>query len=156
MRDLRSLRSRYPSLLDSWQFWVGIAYFGLTCVVVALWIAFGRVSADQAKTADLDARRHADIVATAESQYTQCVRSIPVSEKVNKFVAGVQELGDVLLVNSISSHGVARPGSLLYDRQAKNISRLRDALKKVRAVKAFPVPSVAKCIAIKQKEESKK
>ncbi len=111
-------------LLDSWQFWVGIAYFGLACVVVALWVNFGRVATDQRRTAIVVAERGADI----EAQYQVCLRSIPVLAQFNRFVKGVQSVDSALLRNSIASHEATDPASALYQAQIANIARLRSAL----------------------------
>jgi hypothetical protein len=140
-------------LLDSWQFWVGIAYFGLACVVVALWVNYNRVSRDQVRTAEVVAARHADLVASAEAQYTQCVKSIPTLRNINAFINGVEEVHQILLVNSIAAHKATPPGSALYQQQIMNIARLRDAFATAKNVH-FTIASKAKCLATKEKEES--
>lgn len=68
----RSLRS----FLSDWHVWVGIAYFGLAAVVVALYVLFGR-------TAHEEANRAASARSAASTQVGQCfvaVRNAPVVE----------------------------------------------------------------------------
>lgn len=141
-------------ILDTWQFWIGVAYFGLVCVVVALWIGFSRVSTDQARTERIQAARHADIVANADAQYQQCVKSIPTLRRVDGFLEGVREVHHILLVNSEASHQATPPGSALYQTQKRNIERLRDAFKKVNGVK-FPIPTHSSCVALRNRLEAK-
>jgi hypothetical protein len=140
-------------LLDNWQFWVGIAYIGLACIIVALWVNYSRVSRDQTHTAEVVAARHADIVASAEAQYAQCVKSIPTLTNINHFIHGVEEVHRILLVNSIAAHRATPPGSPLYRQQILNIRRLHDAFKSAKKVQ-FAVATQAKCLAIKEREES--
>jgi hypothetical protein len=139
-KGIDRLTAQFP-WLDSWHFWVGIAYFGLVGVTVALWINFSRVDR-QAQA------RHADIVANADSQYTQCVTSIPTLERINRFIAGVEETNAILLRNSLASHDATPPGTPLYQAQIANISRFRDALQSAKGVR-FPIPTLKSCLALR-------
>ncbi len=140
--------------LDDWKFWMGVAYFGLVCVTVALWVGYGRLAADQIRTANVVAERHADIIANADAQYQQCVQSIPTLTRVNTFVRGVQDLHKILLENSIASHAATPPGSALYAQQIINIKRLERTVREVQKV-GFPVPTHAQCGALRDRLERK-
>lgn len=136
--------------MDDWKFWMGLAYFGLALVVIALWINYDRVSADQARTTRIVAARHADVIANADAQYQQCVKSIPTLTHVNHFLRGVQEVERVLIINSHANHMATPPGSDLYRTQAKNLLRLEDAIRSTHGVD-FTVPTKPKCLALKQR-----
>ena len=86
--------------LDNWRLWVGVAYFGLAAVVVALFFVNQRTQraiADQQRAAGVHT---AEIVANATSQYHLCLASIPELREINAFVAGVKVVHDTLLANS--------------------------------------------------------
>ncbi len=128
-------------LLDSWQFWMGIAYIGLVCVVVALWINFGRVSVDQRRTAIVVAERGADI----QAQYQVCLKSVPVIVKFDRFVHGVQTVNSALLHNSIATHEATPAGTAVYRAQVRNIARLREALRDTSGL-SIPLTSKKECL----------
>lgn len=141
-------RKKLRRYLDDWRFWMGIAYFGLVLVTVALWINYDRVSADTARTIKVEAARHADIVANADAQYTQCVESIPTLRHVNDFIVGVAGLEQALLKNNIAAHQATPPTTPLYAAQILNIARLRVAIRSAKQV-AFTVPTKATCVALR-------
>lgn len=142
--------NRFRVLLDSWQFWVGVAYVGLACVVVALWVNYSRVSREQVQTERVSAARHADIVANAEAQYQQCVKSIPALIRINRFLHGVQDEHRILLVNSLASHQATPKDTALWKAQLVNIRRLRRASEEVQGVH-FPVPTRKSCVALRDR-----
>jgi len=130
--------------LDNWKLWMGIAYFGLVAVVVVLTLDWSRTNAEVARTTRIVAARHAEVVANADAQYQQCVKSIPLFTRVNNFIRGVERIERALLQNSEASHLATPPGSALYDAQVTNIIRLREAIRAARQV-AFHVPSMQQC-----------
>lgn len=135
-------------LLDNWQFWMILAYAVLAVVVVALWVNFGRESRDQARTAEVVARRHADVVANAEAQYEQCVKSIPSLTKINRFLRGVQDEHRTLLKNALAAHAAQPKNTALWHTQLTNIERLRRAFSEVRGVR-FPIPTKKSCSTLR-------
>lgn len=141
---------KVKGLLDSWQFWVGVAYIGLACVVVALWVNYSRVSNEQVQTERVAAARHADIIANAEAQYQQCVKSIPALTRINRFLHGVQDEHQTLLLNSLASHAATPKDTAIWHAQLANIRRLRRASREVQGVK-FPIPTTKSCVALKRK-----
>lgn len=140
--------------LDNWRFWMGVAYFGLVLVIVALWVDWARTNADVARTSRVVAERHADIVANADAQYQQCLSSIPTFRHVNRFVSGVELVEQALLTNAKAAHVATPPGSALYVAQAKNIVRLREAIEAARQV-AFHVPVAGECRALRDRLENR-
>ena len=124
-------KDRARGLFDNWQFWMGVAYVGLGCVVVALWVNFERVSGDQRHTAIVVAERGADI----QAQYQACLKTVPVIAKFNLFVQGVQTVDNALLRNSVASHNATPPDSPLYAQQIRNIARLHKALRDERGLR---------------------
>jgi hypothetical protein len=136
-------------LLDSWQFWVGVAYFGLALVVIALWVNYDRVSADQKRTAIITAERIAD----TQSQYVECVKSIPLLKRVNTFFDGEHLLGQTLIKNSIANHQATPPGTPLYRAQIANLERLRKSLSETTNVH-ISVPTKKQCNLLRLKRDS--
>jgi hypothetical protein len=142
LQRLDGLTKRWP-FLDGWQFWVGVAYFGLAMVTVALWVSFAR------ETRQAQARR-ADIIANADAQYTQCITSIPTLGRIDSFIDGVRGTNAVLLRNALASHAATPPGSELYRVQILNIARLRASVKSAEGVR-FPIPTRAECSALRNR-----
>ncbi len=134
-------RGRIRASLDSWPFWVGIAYFGLAAVTVALWVNYTRVSTDQRHTAIVVAERGADI----QAQYQVCLKSVPVIGKFDRFVHGVQTVNETLLRNSIASHTATPRGTALYRAQVRNIARLRGALRETSGL-SIPIATKKECL----------
>lgn len=131
--------------LDDWPFWVGVAYFGLVSVVVALYFLNSRTAQAQADSARNEAVRIAEQRAAAESAYSRCADSIKPTRKVSTHVMGVNEAFQVLLANSIRNHQATPPSNPQYEAQQVNIRNLRKAIRKVAAVKSFPAPTVKEC-----------
>ena len=128
---------------------MGVAYFGLVCVTVALWVGFGRLSADQVRTAQVVSERRAEVAANANAQYQQCVQSIPQLTKINRFIRGVQHEHSTLLKNSLASHAATPTDSALWQAQVKNIARLREANNEVKNVR-FKIQTQASCIELRR------
>ena len=145
--------SRVAALLDNWRFWNGIAFVGLALVIVALWVNFDRVSHDQARTALVVSERHADVIANADAQYEQCIKSIPALGRVNLFIRAVGSIDEVLLTNSKATHSVTPMGAT-FKAQVKNIRRLRNAIVDVRGV-SFPVPTAKACRELRTRLQEK-
>lgn len=134
------MRERLRPSLDSWHFWVAVAYFGLVVMTVVVWANYSRVSKEERRTAIVAAERGADIAA----QYQQCIKSIPLLRKFNRFVAGVQLEHATLLRNAVATHRATPPGSDVYRAQVGNIIRLREANDAVTGL-ALPVVTVHQC-----------
>ena len=127
--------------LDDWKFWMTVAYFAIVGILIFLLVVSG-------KEARTEAAHHADIIAAADAQYEQCIKSIPTLTRINEFIKGVQDEHATLLTNSLANHAATPPGSDLYRTQIANIARLRRANDEVKHVK-FPVPTPAECKALK-------
>jgi hypothetical protein len=136
--------------LDNWRFWMLIAYIGLCGFGLALWHDNQKTNATAQKNNLLLSERRADITANAESQYQQCVKSIPTLVRVNRFLHAVEDVHLTLLQNSRRTHAVTPPGSPIYKAQIKNIQKLKQDTEAVRHVR-FPVPTMAKCKALRAK-----
>lgn len=132
------------AVLDSWQFWMGVAYFGLVLVVVALYFQNGRIDNAQRRADRAETLHLASVTAEASSAYTQCVLSIPTLQKVDTFVRGVQELHQTLLTNARLAHQATPPGTAAYRVQASNLIRLRHSADAVKGL-TFHVPTVKEC-----------
>lgn len=128
-------------LLDSWKFWVGVAYAGLAAVVVALFILFEQQSNETA-------RRIAIQRSTAEASLSACVNGV----KNAPVVAGFLDSHRAIITNSILATTAAIQASpandpLLPVRQA-SITRLQKALRNVDELDelvANTTPTRARC-----------
>lgn len=131
-------RDKHPfrSFIDSWQFWVGVAYFGLVILTIFLYVNYSNEAADAAA-------RKAD----ANNRVAECIASIPELQRTNDFVKGAELVGEVLLANSIASHLATPAGSELYRTQQKNIDHLKHALKTQQEIQQFPIPTIKQCQA---------
>jgi len=133
-------------VLCSWWFWVAVAYFGLACVVVALYFINGRTSHDAARVARDEAIHQSEIVSARQAAYTQCLASIPELEKINGFVGSVRAIRDALEQNSTALLDSTPPGAPLYTVRVHSLARLRMTAKRIEAVH-FQVPTIAECNA---------
>lgn len=141
------LSPTWRNRLDSWQWWIGAAFFGLTCVVVALFFINQRVSRTLADQAQATAIRVAQTSTTAQTEYKRCVASIPLLANFARHVEGVNDGFQALVTNSRQGILATDPADPLYQTRVRNLIRLENAVKKVAAVKTFPVPTRASCAA---------
>ena len=146
----RELEAGVRGRLDNWKFWVGVAYFGLAAVVVALFFVNQRTQraiADQQRAAGVHT---AEIVANATSQYHLCLASIPELREINAFVAGVKVVHDTLLANSEALLAKTPRSSPLYAVRLRSLLRLRRAARAAARVK-FHIPTEAGCKALRKR-----
>lgn len=136
--------------LDNWKLWVGIAYFGLSAVVVALFFINQNTQGAVAHQARDEATHHAEIVANATSQYHQCLTSIPVFGQINNFIDGVREVEETLVVNSAAVVASTPRMDPEYKTRVENLQRLRDSSAAAAHVK-FPVPTTDSCKTLEAK-----
>lgn len=127
--------------LDDWKPWVGI----LLAAVVAVNVWTLTIYRAQAKD---EAVHSAEIVANADGQYHQCVTSMPVLAKINRFIVGAQVVDAALVANSRANLAATPKTSPLYELRQGNLERLRDALASAVEVK-FPVPTRATCAELR-------
>jgi hypothetical protein len=132
--------------LSSWWFWVGVAYFGLACVVVALYFVNGRTSRAAAHVARDEAVHQSEIAAGRQAALTQCLASIPELTKINGFVDSVQAIRDALQENGESLLATTPPDSPLYAVRLTSLRRIRATAKRIEAVH-FTVPTIPQCRA---------
>lgn len=105
--------------LSDWHFWVGVAYFGLAAVVLALYILFGR-------TAREEASRAAAAKAASTAQVAQCfggVKNAPV-------IAGFIRSHEAIIENGLIANRAAiaaSPGDPLNAIRQRSIDRLTAA-----------------------------
>ncbi len=129
--------------LDSWEWWVGVAYFALAGVIVALFFLNARTTRSVAHTAKLEAIREAE----TQTTYQTCLASIPEFHRLSRHVAGVNHLAETLVKNSEAAIRAAPPGDPLMASRKANLKRLKTATAEIAAVTAFPAQTVAECAA---------
>lgn len=135
--------------LFRWTIILSVAVFvAFVAVIIALDIAFSRLSSESVRQARVEATHRADIIATADAQYEQCVKSIPFLVHTTRFVASVRQVERVLVVNSKANHAATPPGSDLYRVQGDNIKRLERALRDASGLNLH-VPTPAECRRIR-------
>lgn len=136
----RSVRHR----LDNWKFWVAIAYLGLAATVVGLFFINQSTQNTVAKQAKDEAIHAAEIASNAKAQYTQCLTSSPLLEKINDFIDGVRIVEHSLILNSRANLGSTNKKDPQYKVRQANLNRLVRASKVADSVD-FPVPTKAQC-----------
>lgn len=147
MSPRRIARQMRPTL-DTFNFWVGVAYFGLVAVVIALFFVNQATQKTVTRQAQVAAAHTAEIAATAKSRYQQCVTSIPTLNRINRFFAGVRIVNETLLENSAAALAVTAKSDPQYRTRVKNFHRLQRAAASAQIPK-FPVPTPAKCRALR-------
>jgi hypothetical protein len=136
--------SRVRRRMDTWAFWVGIAYFGLALVVLSLFFVNQKTSRNIRRTAADEAAHTAEIVANARTRYTSCISSIPELAKINRFIHGVQDLHRAQEDAAKAILDNTGPADPLYRIRVKNYWRFKHAADAVAGVN-FRVPTRETC-----------
>lgn len=136
--------SRLRPTLDTFNFWIGVAYFGLVAVVVALYFINNTTSRYIARTAADEAKHAAEISSNAQNRYQECLGSIPELTKINRFVGGVQELHVAQEHAALNLLKITPKGGPMYRVRYENYLRFKSAADKVKGVQ-FHVPTVHDC-----------
>lgn len=151
---LRTLRE----VLNNWWFWVGIAYFGLAAVVVALYINYGNTAEATSKANRQEAISVAATKAANVNAVNQCFTSVKNQPIIEGFADGQLALIDnsLLLIQSAINNSPS-DDPLLAGRQA-SLKRL--AVAKVnslalRALIAQQSRSREECIALAASTDTK-
>lgn len=135
--------------LDTWQFWTGVAYFALAALVVGLFVVNEHARNAANRAVREQAIRIADMRAAANSDYTLCITGRVQLARVDRFLRGVQGLGDILYLNALEVHRVTPSGTPTYAAQVSNLRRLRAVAADVAGI-SFPIPTKATCAARRQ------
>ena len=135
--------------VDRWPFWLIVDFLILGILVAVLVGVNNRANRAASEAAREQAVRIADRNANASASYRQCVGSIPVLRKIDRFIRGVQLVHDTLYRNALAVHASTKPGTPVYRSQAENLERLRRADLAARGVE-IPIPTKAKCLARRQ------
>lgn len=98
--------------VDSWRFWVGVAYLGIVLTIVGLYIVYVKQSREETK-------RVAEARATAVQQVAGCFAGVKNAPVVAGFIAGER----ALIVNSIDGNRAA----LKIHGQPAELTRIRNA-----------------------------
>lgn len=141
---------RVRSALSAWQFWMGVAYFGLVAVVVSLFFVASRTIHTSNEIAREQAIRNGQVRATANATYNACAQSIPELERIGVHLRGVNQLGEVILANAKATLDATPHSDPSYALRFENYSRILDAVKRISAVQAFPIPKLEDCVARRQ------
>lgn len=145
MRLLARVPERWRDILDSWQFWIGVAFFVLALVVVWLFVLNQRTTRTEAAAAAERAVLAERQRAAANSNYAACIVSIPQLTRISRHLGGVNDLADVLLTNSREIARATPKNEPAYRTRIANLARLETAAAKIAAIKALPVPTVKQC-----------
>jgi hypothetical protein len=116
----RRIEFRVRNFLNDPRVWVGIAYFGLAAVVVALYVAFGRIAKEDASRAALE---RANAVAAVNSCFT-ALKQAPV---VDGFIDSVELLISDEILTTKQVLAAEAPGDPLRAARQKSLVRLNVA-----------------------------
>lgn len=114
---MKPLERSVREFLSNWQVWVGIAYFGLAAVVVALFVLFNR-------TAHEEAVRAATARSAAQAQVSQCVASAKNGPLVRGFANGFRALVENQIETTQGALHVAKPHDPLIPVRERSLRRL--------------------------------
>lgn len=142
----RTLRER----LDNWRWWMGVAYFGITSLIVGLVIIGNRTAHTAAREAAQTAAHQSEIVSNADTQYSACLKSIPTLISINHFVRTSLLVDKTILENSVAVLRNTKPGTRLYKVRVRNVSTLRAALVAPEHI-YFKVPTMKECAVLEAK-----
>lgn len=142
------LRKQFRPTLDTFNFWVGIAYFGLAAVVVALYFVNQDTARNISRTTADEARHAAEISSNATSRYQECLGSIPELRSINRFIDGAATVDKALVENSQANLTATPKTSPLYAVRIANLRRLENAEAAAYQVR-FPIPTRADCAALR-------
>ncbi len=127
--------------LDSWRFWVGIAYFGIAAVVLGLVVAFSRVSSEAAK-------RAATQQAANQARVTQCAVAVRNAPIVAGFVDGQRAIIRNSILATIGALANTARTDPLYRVRLASLSRLQEALSNTNQLAGLvsaTTPTMASC-----------
>jgi hypothetical protein len=125
---------RFLPALDSWQFWITVAFFIIAGLAIAAVVNRSSIGSEHA------ARQQAGI-----ARVEQCLRARRVLyPKLNRYFAGTAVVAHTLVENSVAAHRATPPGTKIYRTQVHNLARLRRAVHNVEAFR-LPIPTAASC-----------
>lgn len=133
--------------LDSWRFWFTMGAVAIGCLVIWAVINTVEITSTQAQQARDDAVKAAQIQASAQSAYSSCVGSRPELQRLSTFVGGVNMLSSTLVHDSEATLKVTPRTDPGYVTRSQNLARIEHAARKVHAIHALPVPTLADCKA---------
>lgn len=149
MTVVRRFARQLRPTLDSFDFWVAVAYFGLVALMVGLFFVNQNTQHALSRQAKDEATHAAEIGANAQSQYHLCVSSIPTLRKINAFIDGQRVTAAALVTNSKANLAATQKNDPLYELRVRNLHRLQRA-ERAAAVVKFPIPTAAQCAALRR------
>lgn len=118
------VESRVRKYLDSWRFWMGVAYFGLAMCMLALYVLF-------ATQADERAARLAQQRALNTSQVSQCLQSLDSGPAIRAITASLEETTRNAIITTEDLLARAPVGEVAAIRRA-SLVKLRQSLVGIR------------------------
>jgi len=138
---MTSLETPLRDRIDNWRFWVGIAYFGLAAVVVALFFLNRDISKQQAESA-------AKSRAATAAQVRSCADAVRNKPDVDGLLDAIRfNIADRITVTVAAQEAAPPSDPLIVVRQA-SLDRLHqklDALDTFIAKVADRTPTKQKC-----------
>lgn len=142
--DTTRLRLR----LDSWQFWVGVAYFGLALVIVALWVVFSRQSDEAARRAVQQQEAASALKASNISQVNGCITAAQNRPIVFGFINGQAAIINSQILSTSQALALTSADDPLYLVREKALTRLNSAANNNKALKELIIkttPTLKQC-----------
>lgn len=147
MGFLERIPDRLRNHLDDFNFWIGIAYFGLVLVVIALFFLNERTAHTEAKAAAERAAIASRLLSEAEATYQGCVSSIPQLRRISQHISGVNEGFDTMVANARALVESTPKSDPQYPVRLANLLRISSAQQDVAAIRELHVPTVKECAA---------
>jgi hypothetical protein len=141
------LEPRLRELMSDWRFWMGVAYFGLSAVVIALFILFNR-------TAREEAARAASNNAASSTQVGQCFTQVKTLPLTRGFVAGQEAIVDDSLISTRAALNAAPandPLHLIRVHALLRLERAKVATDRLRRLIEKETPTRKQCLRLARK-----
>lgn len=133
-------------VLDNWKFWVGVAYVGMTGVVVALFILFSKTSHEEAV-------RVAEQQTAKRAQVVQCVAQAKGVPAIKAILNSIVLLANNSIIASSEAIRLAAPGDPLLHVRIESRRRAMTArtnVKKFKDLYLKQTPTIEKCRGLAQ------
>lgn len=128
------------TLLHSWRFWMVMAFFGLSGVVVGLYVQNGKINATEREHVKIEAVQQA----AANARVAQCLASRPALHRFDEFVSAVLLLHESLVENAKTTLDATPRSSPAYALRLRGYKRLVATIEPIEKAR-FPIPSVKSC-----------
>lgn len=129
----------WHTAINRWEFWTILWGFFIVFSIVGLFVTYGKAVKE-------GTIRLAEQRAAASATYRNCMASIPELRRISVHFAGVNELADTLVANSVAGLRATAKSDPLYEVRVQALNRLVAGQRKIHAARGVPVPTRKQCV----------